>query len=212
MSLRFLRALLYLPTALAPAALVALMLVTARPVAAAQHSVRIVDDAFSPGSITVAVGDTVTWTNTGEDPHTVTAADGSFDSGRLDPGQSFSFTFTAAGAFGYRCDFHSDMTAQVVVEGAAPAPAEPAPPAADGAPQPAGGTDAGADAAPAGGAHGGHAATVPVAGAATTADGAAPDTAMLPEPFSPGIPAVLLGVGVFYTALVVALDSAARRR
>jgi plastocyanin len=91
-------------------------------VRAAEHSVEIGDDAFNPGTVTVAVGDTITWTNADSSPHTVTAEDGSFDSGNLDEGQTFSHTFTAPGTHEYHCDYHSDMTATVVVEAAAAQP------------------------------------------------------------------------------------------
>src|SRR5687768_8704241 len=55
------------------------------PIAAHQGAafeVQVVDFAFEPAAVTVPAGTTVTWTNTGSRPHTVTADDGSFDSGR----------------------------------------------------------------------------------------------------------------------------------
>ena len=201
---RSLRLLLYVPTALAPAALLGLMLASPSPVAAASHAVTIFDDGFAPAALTVNVGDTVTWTNTGEDPHTVTADNGAFNSGRLDPGASFTFTFTTAGSFGYRCDFHSDMTAQVTVQAAAAPPAD-----AGGAPAPvAPPADAGDAAAPA---PAGEAAGPAPASAGGNASGTVPTTAIIPEPLSPSVLLVLLGVGVFYTTLVVAMDSASKR-
>jgi plastocyanin len=60
--------------------------------------VTIVDFAFQPASLEVSVGTTVTWTNSGASPHTVTADNGAFDSGRLPPGASFSQTFGAQAA------------------------------------------------------------------------------------------------------------------
>ncbi|MGH2531403.1 MAG: cupredoxin domain-containing protein [Thermomicrobiales bacterium] len=97
-------------------------------------AVSIVNFAFDPGSIDVEVGTTVTWTNNDTAPHTVTADDGSFDSGTLEPGDTFSFTFGQAGSFAYFCAIHPNMTASVNVgetaEGAAPA----ASPAAGGEP------------------------------------------------------------------------------
>ena len=74
----------------------------------------------------MSVGDTVTWTNTDDSPHTVTAEGGAFDSGNMDPGAIFSFTFTQPGTYTYRCDYHSDMQATIVVQAAAaPQPAAP---------------------------------------------------------------------------------------
>ena len=62
--------------------------------------------ALGPASTTVKVGDMVTWTNKDSVAHTVTALDGSFDSGPLAPGASFGFTFPKAGMFIYRCTMH----------------------------------------------------------------------------------------------------------
>jgi LPXTG-motif cell wall-anchored protein len=76
------------------------------PVAAATQSVSIVDFSYSPKNLTVAPGDTVTWTNNGSTQHTVTADSGDFNSGPLNPGQSFSHTFTTAGTVPYHCLFH----------------------------------------------------------------------------------------------------------
>ena len=63
----------------------------------------------------VAVGTSVTWTNT-EEPHTVTARDGSFDSGRIPQDESFTHTFDTAGTFDYFCQVHPAMEGTVVVE------------------------------------------------------------------------------------------------
>lgn len=98
-------------------------------VRAADHAVQIQDFAFTPSTLTVSAGDTVTWTNADSAAHTVSAEGGAFDSGNLDPGQGFAFTFTAPGTYDYRCDYHASMTGTVVVE-AAPAAAPTQPPAA----------------------------------------------------------------------------------
>ena len=64
------------------------------------------------------VGDTVTWTNQDDAMmHSVTADDGSFDSGLLAQGETFSHTFTDPGEFEYFCTPHPWMRAKVVVEG-----------------------------------------------------------------------------------------------
>ena len=119
---------LRLLTAMAIAvAVIAVPLVAASPARAADHSVGITDDAFGTASLTISVGDRVTWTNGGESPHTVTAENGAFDSGTLDAGAAFSFTFTEPGTYAYRCDFHSEMQATIVVEPAASAPQPAAP-------------------------------------------------------------------------------------
>ena len=86
--------------------------------AAGATSVPIKDFAFKPASVTVSVGDTVTWTNQDQAPHTATANDGSFDTGNLDKGQSGSHTFSKAGTFAYICSVHPSMKGTVVVTGA----------------------------------------------------------------------------------------------
>jgi plastocyanin len=92
-------------------------------------AVSIVDFAFQPTSIEVPAGSTVTWTNAGAATHTVTADDGTFDSGQLKPGANFSQTFTTPGTYTYHCEIHPQMTGTVVVTAAA-APAAPAAPTA----------------------------------------------------------------------------------
>lgn len=90
---------------------------TSAPSGTAQpNSVAITDFQFTPSTITVKVGDTVTWTNNGPSKHTATADDGSFDSGNLSAGQTFSHTFQTAGTFSYICTIHPFMKAQVVVQ------------------------------------------------------------------------------------------------
>jgi plastocyanin len=71
--------------------------------------------AFNPGTITVQTGTTVKWVNKDSDSHTVVAEDGSFKSPRLGQGESFSFTFTKAGTFAYRCGIHASMKGTIVV-------------------------------------------------------------------------------------------------
>jgi plastocyanin len=100
-------------------------LASASLAAAADQSVSIQGFAFDPTTVTVDVGDKVTWTNLDTTIHTVSAKDGSFDSGNLAPSQSFTETFTSAGSFPYRCDIHSSMNGTVVVRGATPTTAAP---------------------------------------------------------------------------------------
>jgi plastocyanin len=82
----------------------------------AQAAVTIKDYAFTPATLTVAAGTTVTWTNNDAVPHTATASDGSFDSGNLNPGQSFSFTFSTPGTYPYVCQYHAGMQGTIVVQ------------------------------------------------------------------------------------------------
>ena len=79
-------------------------------------AVEIADFAFSPEELTVDAGTAVTWTNADGPPHTATADDGSFDSGRLEPGDSYSETFDEPGTYAYHCEIHPRMTGTIVVE------------------------------------------------------------------------------------------------
>jgi plastocyanin len=101
--------------------------------AAADPAVTIADFQFTPGSVTVHVGDTITWTNNGPSTHTATARGGSFDSRQLKKGQSASHTFTHAGTFAYFCQIHPFMHGTIVVL-AAPAPATSPTVSSSGAP------------------------------------------------------------------------------
>jgi plastocyanin len=110
-----------LPAIAAIATTAVLVLAGLAPVAAAGPTVKISDGAYTPESLTVTQGDVVTWTNFGTKPHTVTADDGSFDSGALSTGDSFGNLFDTPGTFGYH-DTESSMTGTIVVEAAAPTP------------------------------------------------------------------------------------------
>ncbi len=80
------------------------------------NSVSIANFAFSSSDITVTKGTTVTWKNNDGVTHTVTADDGSFDSGSLTPGKSFSHKFDSTGTFTYHCNIHTMMTGKVTVQ------------------------------------------------------------------------------------------------
>lgn len=82
---------------------------------ASDTTVTIADFQFTPGTITIHVGDTVTWVNNGPSAHTATANDGSFNTGVLQKGHSGSHTFTKAGTFAYICSIHPFMHGTVVV-------------------------------------------------------------------------------------------------
>jgi plastocyanin len=161
----------------------------ASPVRGATHAVEIGDGFFSPASLTVSVGDTVTWTNADDSPHTVTGS--GFDSDNLDSGGTFSFTFTEAGTVSYACQYHDEMVATITVVAASSGSGQQAPAAAT--PAPSGGDAPAATAAPPashGAAHG----------------GAQPDTAVaLSEPLAIGawIAPLLIGLGLLAFAVGV---------
>jgi len=71
--------------------------------------------AFSPSSITVVAGTTITWTNKNAVAHTVTSDDGLFNSGSIGSGKTYSYTFLTAGTFQYHCSIHPSMISKVIV-------------------------------------------------------------------------------------------------
>ncbi len=152
--------------------------------AATVHAVEISDMAFAPVMLHVAVGDTVTWTNADDRPHTVTAHGGGFDSGNLDEGQRYSFTFTEAGTFTYFCGYHDEMQATIVVEAATQDTATQAPSSEE-------------DGGPAG-------------TAAPEGSRRQPDTALMPAGGGARIPALLMGIGLIVMGISVV--RAPRRR
>jgi plastocyanin len=79
-------------------------------------SVDIKDFAYVPPTITVAVGEKVTFKNTDTVAHTVTADDKSFDSGNMDQGATWSHIFDKAGTYSYVCAYHAFMHGTVVVK------------------------------------------------------------------------------------------------
>ena len=94
-----------------------------RGYAGAGNAVEIAGFAFSPSTLTITAGESVTWTNSDQVVHTATSTSGAFDSGDLDPGESFTFTFTTPGTYDYLCTPHPSMTGRIVVQAAAaPAP------------------------------------------------------------------------------------------
>jgi plastocyanin len=79
-------------------------------------AVTIKDKAFSPETLTVSVGTTVTWTNKDPMSHIVSARDRLFMSDLLGEGKSFSYTFTTAGTYEYYCTIHPTMAGKVIVQ------------------------------------------------------------------------------------------------
>ena len=95
---------------------VAMALVTAGSANAANVDVTIDNFTFRPQQVTVKAGDTVTWINHDDIPHTVTSKTMLFRSKAIDTDDKFSFTFTTPGTFMYFCSLHPHMTGSVVVE------------------------------------------------------------------------------------------------
>ena len=83
--------------------------------ASGRGAVRIQDFRFEPTTLSVTPGTAIVWTNGDSAPHTATANDESFDTRRLDEGESGEVTFDMLGTFEYVCDFHSWMEGRIVV-------------------------------------------------------------------------------------------------
>lgn len=80
------------------------------------HTVVIHNFAFQPAELTVNVGDTIVWKNKDIVSHTVTAADGNFDSDEIKPGKSWKLVTTKAGTFAYGCSPHPNMHGKFTVK------------------------------------------------------------------------------------------------
>jgi plastocyanin len=83
--------------------------------ASRSEKVKIVEFAYQPDPVVVAVGGKVIWQNEDTAPHTATADDGSFDTGTLERGKLKSETFKEAGTFPYFCQVHPTMHGTVEV-------------------------------------------------------------------------------------------------
>jgi plastocyanin len=79
------------------------------------NEVWIQNMAFTPSTITVAAGITITWTNKDAMAHTVTSDQNWFNSGNLGTGATYSKMFLTAGTYTYHCAIHPSMTGTVIV-------------------------------------------------------------------------------------------------
>ena len=85
--------------------------------AAAEVEIALLDDRFDPPELTIAAGTTLRFVNRGANWHSVAAFDGSFDSGRLDPGGAFEVRLDVPGAYDIICKHHGlrGMVGRVIV-------------------------------------------------------------------------------------------------
>lgn len=84
--------------------------------AATKNAIQIANFAFSPATLTVKVGDSVTWTNQDSAGHSATADDNSFDTGVLAQGKSGTVTFSKTGTYRYHCSVHPMMHGTIIVQ------------------------------------------------------------------------------------------------
>jgi plastocyanin len=89
---------------------------TGTPVSIVNGASVLTTTAFSPSTATVAVGGSVTWTNSDNTSHTSTAANGAWNSGVIAPGGQFTTTFTTAGSYPYHCTIHPGMVGTITVQ------------------------------------------------------------------------------------------------
>jgi plastocyanin len=82
---------------------------------ASASEVRVDNFTFSPPTLTIPAGTTVTWVNADDIPHTIAAKDRSFRSKPLDTDDRFSFTFNSPGEYDYFCSLHPHMVGKIVV-------------------------------------------------------------------------------------------------
>jgi plastocyanin len=78
--------------------------------------IEIKEHKYSPATLTVQVGTTVTWVNHDDDVHTVTSSAQAFTSRGIDTDETFTYTFTKPGTYAYFCSLHPLMTATIVVK------------------------------------------------------------------------------------------------
>ena len=99
------------------AAALAMLAATATANAAVPHraEVNVQFSAYGPSQLDVLPGTSVVWSNVSARTHTVTAYDGSFDSGHLEPGRRFAVTFTRPGSFQYHCTIHPSIAGEIDV-------------------------------------------------------------------------------------------------
>jgi plastocyanin len=96
-------------------AVIALGLLSTGTALAQTQTVEIPGQMYAPASVTIHVGDAVTWTNTSTRTHTATSDDGEWDTSSIGPGMQRSQTFNTAGTFGYHCAIHPSMEGTIVV-------------------------------------------------------------------------------------------------
>jgi plastocyanin len=100
------------------AVVLALSALSGASTASAEDTARVLVEnfMFTPNSLTVTAGTTVTWTNLDAEPHTVSSDTGLFRSGALDTNDSFEFKFDEPGTYHFICSIHPQMVGTIVVE------------------------------------------------------------------------------------------------
>lgn len=82
-----------------------------------KYQVTIDNFSFTPPTLTVAVGATVTWVNQDDVPHNIVSSEGKTLKSRvMDTDEKFSYTFTKAGTYAYYCGIHPRMVGKIIVQ------------------------------------------------------------------------------------------------
>jgi plastocyanin len=81
------------------------------------NTISMKNSVFSPANLQININATVTWINDDNMVHTVTSANGTFNSGDIAPGTKFTYTFTNTGTYNYHCAYHPDMIGAIIVAG-----------------------------------------------------------------------------------------------
>jgi plastocyanin len=102
------------PTSAPPAA----QLPAAQDVPPGATKIVLADNRYQPATLTVRPGTTIAWVNNGANLHTISAQDGSFESGAIPPGKAFVYTFSKPGTYAYFCRQHllNGMSGSIVVQ------------------------------------------------------------------------------------------------
>lgn len=82
---------------------------TVPPPSTTTEDIVLLNTAFSPSEKIITKGTTVKWTNKDPYAHTVTSDDNIFDSGNMNQGQTFEYTFNTPGTYNYHCTYHSSI-------------------------------------------------------------------------------------------------------
>ena len=79
-------------------------------------TIKIENFTFNPASVTIKVGDKITWMNGDDIPHSIVEKNAKFKSKPLDTNDQFSMAFSEAGTVDYFCGFHAHMVGKIIVQ------------------------------------------------------------------------------------------------
>lgn len=92
------------------------ILILAMAALAEMHEISIGDNFFNPSTVAISPGDRVRWTNDGLYTHRTKSVDGLWDSGFMDPGETYTRTFNTIGSFDYNDPHYPHASGTIVVQ------------------------------------------------------------------------------------------------